>query len=331
MKQDPHSYSRAADLFQQLTCDPSFYGPSREYDEAVARARVLSSDNSIGGSDKCDIELALLRFRRIRFISDTPELMRDLEAVRAEASSDARCYIKWRIAHAEIALYRRGDFIAAQRELELLEEELRPIYDEFLYALIANGLAVACTLSGDVHRAEDYCQDCLTVFRHSGNEILHANALNNLALLRKVTCDYEHAERLYKRALSVYDRYGMDSAQVLALNNIGVLKMKVGDWDGCEHYLNKAISLRMNSDSLGKSGHDSLWKEEVNLAHLKLLRRDFDTARSLTARYLTERACEASRKLTALALEFLGEICMEQGRLDEARTHLRICWRTDLS
>jgi DNA-binding NtrC family response regulator len=283
----------------------------------------MLSDPSVGGLCKRDIELALLRFRRIRLVSDTPALIRDLEAVRPSSPTDFHGRIKRGIVHAEIVLYRFGDFASARGEFEVLEQELRPVYDEFLYALVASGLAVANTLMGDVQRAEDYCQDCISIFRRYGNDVLYANSLNNLALLRKITCDYNRADRLYKRALSIYTKHRMDSACVLAMNNIAVLKMKTGEWDCCEHYLRKAIALRTDSGLGKEAGGEFLGKEEVNLAHLKMIQRDFEAAEHLAQRFLAQPAPEAADKLTALSLEFLGEGCMEQCLAEEARDHLR--------
>lgn len=323
MKQDRTSDTNRLDVFQKLTCDPAFYRGADEYHEAFQRATRMLDDPSVAVRDKIDIQLALLRFRRMRFVSNTADLISDLHKIRTGVSSDVLDPIKYGIVSAEVALFRTGDFATARHQFELLETELQSVPNEFLYALVANGLAVAWTLLGDAQRAEEYCQDCISIFRRFGNELLYANGLNNLALLRKTMCDYNHADRLYKQALSIYNRYNMTSAQVLALNNIAVINLKLGEWDNCEHYLQKALRLREDRGCNGaRTGVEFLGKEEINLAHLKLLRRDFVAARSLATRFVTQEASEGARKLTALAHEFLGESCIEQGLMEDAGIHL---------
>jgi DNA-binding NtrC family response regulator/Tfp pilus assembly protein PilF len=319
----PHA--SCPDVFEQLSRDVCFYGSVERYLKAVEAARTLFSNPSISAAEQIDIRLALFRFDRIRFVSDTQTLISDLEEIRPSIPTDSVTSVKFRIVSAETVLFREGDLSRAQREFDLLEKAVQAIGSEFLYALVANGLAVACALLGDASRAEEYCQDCVSIFRRMGNEVLYANSLNNFALLRKTTCDYNDAERLYKKALCLYNRHNMTSAQVLALNNIGVVKIKLGEWDSSDHYLRKALGLRTTGEFDGDSNRSSvdfIGKEEINLAHLALLRREFEEAQSLAERFVTQGASEGARKLVALAHEFMGECYIEQLSFDEAGVHL---------
>jgi DNA-binding NtrC family response regulator/tetratricopeptide (TPR) repeat protein len=104
---------------------------------------------------------------------------------------------------------------------------------------------------------------------------------------------------------------------------LGIIKLKTGDWDNAEYLFNKALSLRVGQESIeGAEREEFLGKEEINLAHLNLIKRNFKASKELAERFLHSEVNEGAYKLKSLAHEFLGELLIEENSLELAKKHL---------
>lgn len=171
---------------------------------------------------------------------------------------------------------------------------------------------------GDLERAKGYCRRALASFERERSEEDLANAYNNLGLICKSGCQWKEATRYLEKARLLAEKLGHAYGVASRCLNLGVVKIKLAEWELASHYLDQA--LRRFSEIGNQSG---VAKARIALGQLYLKRREWEMSRKqLREGLAVARKCSFARE-AILAQEFLGELSLELGRLDEADEMLR--------
>lgn len=318
------SLSTAEDKFRFVLERPECFQDSETFLRMLANVRDVLHEVHMSNADVASVELALIRIERTRFNLDFTKTCNALNEIEARIRGHSRVELELRVIRAELMLFMTGDAVAASAAFEVLERELRPTDQHFLYGLVVNGLGIALGRLGKHSAAEDYCQDAIGTFRRLGNELHYAYCLNNYGVLRKKVCDYSESERLIRKALKIFAARHAVEGQISCYNNLGLVRFKKGDWNGAEYCFRKAAGLTQTSRStaieIGTHSHDHDFKmlAEVNAAHLLLLRRAFDGLANNFDKLIYVASQTNDSRHEALLYEFFGEYYLERQDPDQA-------------
>ena len=316
----------AEDKFRFVLERPEGYQGLESFRRWVAQIRDVLNRGLLRAEDTASVDLALIRLERIRFNLDSQSTSTILDDIERCATGHPVLGVQVRLMRAELALFAEGDAASARKLFEALAYELRPTDQHFLYALVANGLGVTLATLGD-DSAEDCFQDAISTFRRLGNEVQHAYSLNNYGVLKKKLCEYREGEQLFKKALLLFARLGAVDGQILCYNNLGIVCVKKGDWNSAEYWFAKALALR--DDGGSKEMGDARYGRqreflyaEINLTHLRLLRREFRDVGVRLDNLLKVATSIPHRRHEVLLHEFIGECHLELEETDHAGIHL---------
>ena len=254
-------------------------------------------------------------------------LAQSREMLREEGLIDSlplRARVHLLCARAEQKLGRIEDCRrSAERALQLADECAD--LPQSAHALVI--LGTTAYRMGDLAAARDYGEQALGLYRRLGDELSAANVRNNLGLIHKNLCEWDAAIAQLGSALEVYRRHGHYADTAMPLMNLGIVFQKMGEWDrAMEHYRECESVLVQIGDEV------QLARVAIGMGNVLRLQRRF--ADSETS-YL--RALERSRRMGAareevLALEFLGELDFDRGRIEASlsRYHeaLKLAGRT---
>ena len=186
-------------------------------------------------------------------------------------------------------------------------------------------LAHTINLVGGAHWQRGQLDEAGTMYgeagrmaRLAGDSALVAMVEQNLGVLAGMQGESERALHHYSASLALYDSMGMHAEIARLLSNVGLLEMKLGRLDEADRSYTRAASLaRMVGDAWTRLMID------VNRAALLIERRDFDAARAICGRVLSEAEPLQETRLLAETYKHSGVIARETGAFAEADTLLR--------
>jgi DNA-binding NtrC family response regulator len=166
---------------------------------------------------------------------------------------------------------------------------------------------------GDLLRARDFYEQALVLYRRLGDEVDAAIVRNNLGLIHKNLCEWDAAVAHLRGALDALRRLGRFAETALPLTNLGVVYQKSGEWSrALDHYQQAERVLLQVGDHFG------LCRVAIGSANVARLQRRFADAEAILLGALERARAHDARREEVLAIEFLGELAYDQGRVEEA-------------
>jgi len=166
---------------------------------------------------------------------------------------------------------------------------------------------------GDMERAKEFCQRALAGFERDKAEEDLANAYNNLGLICKSACQWKEATRYLEKARLLAEKLGHTYGVASRCLNLGIVKVKQSEWELAGYYLDQA--LRRFSEIGNQAG---VSKTRIALGQLHLKRRDWKACEGQLNEGLAVARRGSFGREAVLAQEFLGELALERGDIEEA-------------
>ncbi len=320
-KSDRTERSHTRDLFIELMIDPQLQGPTKSACEALEEWENVLTSGKLLRQDALDVELALIRIRRLRSLPERALDAHRLKRLVVEPNDNELTRLKHRLVTAEHELHMHGDYRSVEAEFESIAAKLRNDHHGLLHALVAIDLSIVKMMCGDLVSAEEFCQDSISICRRMGYDGQLAWSLNNYAVLKKKMCQYLESERLQRRAWEIFKSIGNAEGRIFGYNNLGIFKMKLGDWQTADHYMNKAVALMNQEQCVVGFNRRFLSNVDINIVHLRILQRRFSDALA-KSRELVSGPRRYTDKIMVLMWEFLAQSYMETGELPLAVENL---------
>ncbi len=232
-------------------------------------------------------------------------------AVRQLGDPVERARIAWRIARAH---QLGGRYRKALR------------YAHYAYAVLRNtgehedvGYIELCIGGCEARRgrnaeAIDWLQNALATFRRIDHTEGMAVSLSNLGLVYKNIREWRQGTRFLQQALRLDERAGMFVRMAEDGLNLGLIHYRSGEWDLAEELFRRSIqTFSETGNHLGES------QAGMALGLIHQRRRHWPQAEESFRRGLQLSARYGYRREHALAREFLGELLLERGELEESR------------
>jgi len=185
--------------------------------------------------------------------------------------------------------------------------------DNTLLARVATVIAQSMMAVRRPSEARDLYEDVLDLYKRIHSKEGVADTLLGLANSHLLDCHWDEADALYQECRYRYEELGQSDKAIASMINLGILRAKRGDLTGGRFLLEQAQN---RCDELGKSTRAL----SINLGLAMVLNRlgQYAAARERIRSVLA--VARPSRKLreVGLALEFLGEGYLGEGRLEKA-------------
>ncbi len=278
------SYSDAVDYLIQADTD--------EFRSQLTQAEIAGLYASIA---RCYLGLGELEVART-YAGKVDELDLGEEEEAAEA----------RVVLAKIEV-SSGRFRQALEAAKKAYSVLRAGSDTPLLAEASKAMGTAHAELGDTTAARDCFVECLVTNRRLENQAGIAGAYNNLGILAKRSGDLAAAVEYFERALVIDRKLGRPASIARRLNNLGVAHYRLSRWAEAEECLQEAWDIYSR---LGATR--DLVGIESALGNLCRVRREWGRARKHFEHVLETSRRAGYRRSEALALEFLGELEMDQ-------------------
>jgi DNA-binding NtrC family response regulator/tetratricopeptide (TPR) repeat protein len=318
----------ATDKFQYVLELPELYRSAETYAKAVQTIQAVGKTIT-SYKDKTRIDLAVIYMNRARSDKTAANVLSEIQSMKTGTQRDQKLELLRRFVEGAVLLTKARDYSLSIRTLENVESRARKSEDHFLYSLVRKTLGDAYMYTGRHQVSELAFQDAMATFRRYDHRVLLAYTYNNYGVLKKKTCRYGEAEGLFNSANCMFRTLGVVSGEVLATINLGILFLKTGNWRNAELFFRKANELNkvvIPNDASAFRSDDSDYEivGNINFEHLLILRRDFAEA-ELSLQNLLSRYGEngTTKRMVALAHEFLGELYRETGESEKAKVHLR--------
>jgi Nif-specific regulatory protein len=166
---------------------------------------------------------------------------------------------------------------------------------------------------GDMEHAKEFCQRALASFERDKAEEDLANAYNNLGLVCKSACQWKEATKYLEKARLLAEKLGHTYGVASRCLNLGIVKIKLSEWELAGYYLDQA--LRRFSEIGNQAGAA---KARIALGQLHLKRREWTACEEDLNEGLAIAKRGAFGREALLAKEFLGELALERGDVEEA-------------
>jgi DNA-binding NtrC family response regulator/tetratricopeptide (TPR) repeat protein len=227
---------------------------------------------------------------------------------------DEECTV-W--AEANVVLARieieSGRYDEALRAAEKAYDVLRVHPDSPHLAEAGKALGIANAELGNIAAARDYFTDYLVTQKRLGDQAGLAMAYNNLGILAKRCGDLDGALDYLTRALEIDRKLGRSAAVADRLANIGMILHRLSRWAEAEE---KLIEARDVYSRIGATR--GLVAAQSALGNIYRVRREWVRARELFEEALSTSQERGYLRAEALALEYLGDLELDQGRTEDA-------------
>ena len=220
-------------------------------------------------------------------------------------------------AEANVVLARveieSGRYEEALRAAQKAYDSVKSLPDGVLLAEAGKALGIANAELGNVNAARDYFTDYLVTQKRLGEDAGLAAAYNNLGVLAKRAGDLNGALDYLENALTIDRRLGRSAAIADRLTNIGIILYKLSRWAEAEERLIEAKELYSRIGAV--RGQVAA---QAALGNVCRLRREWGRARELFQSALRTSQDRGYLRAEALALEYMGDLELDQGRAEEA-------------
>ncbi len=224
-----------------------------------------------------------------------PEPMPELEAVRLAFAC------------------KRGEYLSVVREtsayIDANRGQLPPAIADYLQLR-----GVARSHLGEPEASLEDTEAAHALFRILGRERERGRSANLMGIQHLRASRFDAAERWFRRAADVHAALGARKNLGGNRLNIGITLYKRGAFDAAASELVAARRLLRDAGA-----QVPLCRAAIATGCVQLYKRDFSgAAASLHEAYESANALMLARE-EALALEFLGDVCLEEGQHDKAR------------
>ncbi len=211
--------------------------------------------------------------------------------------------------------YKRGQYQQVVDEttafIEATRLDLPPVIAEFLYL---RGLALSSL--GQPEAAREDAETAHSLFRVLGDKRECARCANLMGILFFRAADFTSADRWFRQAFQLHKRLGLRKNMGGNLLNLGIGCYKRGDFNQALLEFDAASVLLQQVDA-----QVSLCRTAVARGHtLRLMRRFSEAQETLLAAFARANELLLARE-EALALEYLGDVAMDQNQMDKARRY----------
>ena len=284
--------------------------------EALEQALVLLDGVQAPPAARAEILLKIVECLRRRGQMD--EALKRATAILESPAVAAEPVLRGRV------LSRLGDILGAlgryDEALSTCEEAYQLLRSTSEHAEIGQleiARGTVFSRRGEVARSRECFESALFCFRRIDHREGIALALNNLGLLLKNGPNWADARDFLTRALAVSQAAGNYLRVATHSVNLGILYTKLCDWELAEEHLGRAVAINRevgNSFALAKA------LLAAGLMHLRRSQHERAAALFQEARELVEKHGYGRERV--LCDEVEADLCIQQGRLDEAREKL---------
>ena len=213
--------------------------------------------------------------------------------------------------------YMDADYDGAAVYYEAALERARELRDDELIGLACANLGVVANIRGQLRAASAFYLESIAAAVRTGNVQASILGYNNLGMLSADVREWMQADLLFHRALELAEQAGDSSVTPMLVLNRAEPLIQVGELDAAEAVLDRAEAM------VAGVPNDREMAEAARFRGLLARRRgDEAGARTHLARSLLLATRAGLPLERAEALEQLGLLHHDAGRLDEARAHL---------
>ncbi|MCP4574388.1 MAG: AAA domain-containing protein [bacterium] len=210
---------------------------------------------------------------------------------------------------------KRGEYADVVREasayISAHREELRPVLADYL---LLRGLAH--TRLGNPRQALEDAEAAHALFRLLERDRESGRAANLMGLQHLRAAGFAEAERWFRRALDVHTRLGAAKNAGGNRLNLAIILGKRGRFTEAANELTAARQLLEEAGA-----HVSLCRARLAQGQVRLVKGDVESAtESLQTAFKAAGELKLVRE-EALALEFLGDVALAEGRVEHARRY----------
>jgi Nif-specific regulatory protein len=297
--------------FGDLSQAADQFSAAREY-YARALERVPHSHPDARG--RLLVKLAECDHRQGRFADALARLREARAATRSFADPVTAGTISSRMATALVA---SGRYRAGSRLARAAFRILRSTSEHTELGLIETTIGIAALRTGEYGVAHDAFTGALATFRRVDDLSRMAGALNNLGLVYKNTGQWREATRAFEQALRLAEKVGDYFWVAVYSRNLGIMRYRLGELDLALECFRRSLQIETEiPERMGEiRTRLSLGRLHGRRRELELASAEFDAVERLLADGDVPRE-------RALLLEFRGEIEIERGSFENARTLL---------
>lgn len=305
-------YAHALALGDMQTAADDFTNALQSYE----RAQASLGDHPRWRRERAEARLRIAECHRRR--GEYHEALQILDATRREIDPNIDLDLAAKVTgRTGMVQQSVGDYLLARRNCLEAYEALRSGSDNQEIGLLELTLGAIASRLGEVDRAREYFESALFTFRRIDYREGIARALNNLGLVLTPTPRWQEALDYLERALAVSEEAGNAPRVASHCLNLGLLLAKRCEWDRASQVLSRALlTFREVDNSSGVA------KSLLALGNLKLRMGQTRVAAGHYEQAIEIARRHGYRREEVLALEFLGEMELREGRLAEARERL---------
>ena len=299
----------ALEMLADLYIQADSYLPALE---TMDRLLSLPGARALSPERRAALELKAVACRLAH--GDAQAALAQAQEMQREARAAASPAIEARLRLlAAKALWQLGRIDESRREADAGLAIAERAGDLSLCAQALSALGIAAFREGDLALARDQFEQALALYRRLGDEESAAKARNNLGLVFKNLCEWETAIEHFGAALETYRARGRFADTAGPLMNLGIVLQKMGEWGRAgETYRECEEVLLQVDDQL----HLAL--VGIGLGNVARLQRRFPEAETHLLGALERARRQGARREEVLAIEFLGELDFDRGRLEPA-------------
>ncbi|MBD3162232.1 MAG: tetratricopeptide repeat protein [Candidatus Eisenbacteria bacterium] len=306
---EPAGFGKALALGDMQMLADDFQSALESYDRALA----LVGSDPVWRRERAEARLHIAECHRKR--GEYQEALAQLSRIRQEIDpgidQDLAAKVTGRTGMVQQSL---GEYLIAETNCRKAYDAVRGGSDNEEIGLLELTLGNISYRLGQVDRAREWYESALFTFRRIDHREGIARALNNLGVLLKVGSRWREAIDYFERALSVSEEAGNTPRIASHSLNLGVLLTKSCEWTRALQVLSRALlTFRETGNAAGMTKtHLALGNLKLRLGQTKVAASHYDQALDLARSH-------GYRREEVLALEFQGELALQQGKGREAR------------
>jgi tetratricopeptide (TPR) repeat protein len=212
---------------------------------------------------------------------------------------------------------RQGRYDEAERYLEQSLQTALRADDLAGQCRALNGLGTVVSRRGDLSQALDHYREALAAARACGDRALEGALLNNLGNMHLHLGLYAEARVHYEQALEVQCDIGARAKEISGSFNLGLVHHYQGDQQAARSRFQQALTL---AESMGDRRAQAF--VQLGMGHALLGLEILTEAREAYQRAITLRLELDQPHLTAEPLAGLARVCLAQGDLGQAQSHV---------
>ncbi|MFN2186944.1 MAG: tetratricopeptide repeat protein, partial [Anaerolineae bacterium] len=212
---------------------------------------------------------------------------------------------------------RQGRYDEAERYLEQSLQAAREADDLAGQCRALNGLGTVVSRRGDLSQALAHYQEALDAALACGDRALEGALLNNLGNVHLHLGLYDEAGIYYEQALQIQREIGARAKEISASFNLGLVHHYQGDQETARTRFQQALTL---AEAMGhRRAQAFAW---LGTGHALLSLQALNEAREAYQRAIALRRELDQAHLTAEPLAGLARVCLAQGDLGQAQSHV---------